>query len=36
MKINELAERSGLASKTIRYYENIGLLPDAHRSPNVP
>ncbi|MBI1285630.1 MAG: MerR family transcriptional regulator [Thiobacillus sp.] len=34
MKINELAERSGLASKTIRYYENIGLLPDAHRSPN--
>lgn len=34
MKINELAERCGLASKTIRYYEGIGLLPEAHRSPN--
>lgn len=34
MKINELAERTGLASKTIRYYEDIGLLPEAHRSPN--
>ena len=34
MKINELAERTGLASKTIRYYEGIGLLPGAHRSPN--
>lgn len=34
MKINELAERTGMASKTIRYYEDIGLLPEAHRSPN--
>lgn len=34
MKINELAERTGLASKTIRYYENIDLLPEAHRSSN--
>jgi DNA-binding transcriptional MerR regulator len=34
MKINELAERTGLPSKTIRYYEKIGLLPEAHRSTN--
>lgn len=34
MKINELAERTGVASKTIRYYENIGLLPEAYRSLN--
>jgi len=34
MKINKLAERSGMASKTIRYYEDIGLLPEAYRSPN--
>lgn len=34
MKINELAERTGIASKTIRYYEHIGLLPEAHRSSN--
>ncbi|CAA0090031.1 Mercuric resistance operon regulatory protein [Zhongshania aliphaticivorans] len=34
MKINELAEHTGLASKTIRYYEDIGLLPEARRSAN--
>lgn len=34
MKINELAERTGLTSKTIRYYEDISLLPEARRSPN--
>ncbi|GAB5499167.1 MAG: helix-turn-helix domain-containing protein [Pseudohongiellaceae bacterium] len=34
MKINELAEVSGLARKTIRYYEDIGLLPQARRAPN--
>jgi Cu(I)-responsive transcriptional regulator len=34
MKINQLAKLSGVASKTIRYYEDIGLLPAALRSPN--
>lgn len=34
MKINELSEQAGIASKTIRYYERIGLLPEAHRSAN--
>ncbi len=34
MKINELASRTGVASKTIRYYEEIGLLPQAHRNEN--
>jgi DNA-binding transcriptional MerR regulator len=34
MKINELAKLTGLASKTIRYYEDIGLLPDPQRSSN--
>ena len=34
MKINELAKRTGMASKTIRYYEDIDVLPKAHRSPN--
>lgn len=31
MKIGELAKRSGLTAHTIRYYEKIGLLPDAGR-----
>lgn len=34
MKINELAKRSGTASKTIRYYEDVGLLPQPSRSTN--
>ncbi len=32
MKISELAARFGLNPKTIRSYEEIGLLPQAHRS----
>lgn len=31
MKIGTLAQRSGLSTHTIRYYERIGLLPAAHR-----
>ena len=34
MKIGQLAERTGLSTKTIRYYENIGVLPDPDRAPN--
>lgn len=32
--IGEAANRSGLAPKTIRYYEQIGLLPPATRNRN--
>jgi MerR family transcriptional regulator, copper efflux regulator len=31
MRIGELAERSGVTTKTIRYYEDIGLVPPAPR-----
>lgn len=34
MKIGELAKETGLSTKTIRYYEGIGVLPEAHRLPN--
>jgi len=34
MKIGELATRSGLSVHTLRYYEQIGLLPRAHRNPS--
>ncbi len=34
MKIGELAKRSGLSAHTIRYYERIGLLPYADRTPS--
>lgn len=34
MEIRELAERSGVPAKTIRYYESIGVLPAAQRKPN--
>lgn len=34
MKIGELAERAGVSSQTIRYYENIGVLPEPARLPN--
>lgn len=34
MKIGELAERSGVSSQTIRYYESIGVLPEPMRMSN--
>ncbi len=34
MRIGELATRSGLATKTIRFYEEIGLLPPPEREHN--
>ena len=32
MNIGEVAKKSGLPAKTIRYYESIGLVPEPHRS----
>ncbi|SFB62588.1 DNA-binding transcriptional regulator, MerR family [Amycolatopsis marina] len=34
MKIGELAARSGTTAKTVRFYEQAGLLPDPDRKPN--
>ena len=34
MRIGELAERTGLTTNTIRYYEGIGLLPEPERLAN--
>lgn len=34
LQIRELAEKSGVSAKTIRYYEEIGVLPPAERLPN--
>jgi DNA-binding transcriptional MerR regulator len=34
MQIGELARATGVAAKTIRFYEEIGLLPPAARSAN--
>lgn len=34
MQIGELGERSGVAAKTIRYYESIGVLPCPERTAN--
>ena len=32
MRIGELAERAGVNPKTVRYYEDIGVLPPSRRS----
>ncbi len=34
MRIGELGERSGLSVKTIRFYEQAGVLPEAGRLPS--
>ena len=34
MKIGQLAERTGVSTKAIRYYEEIGVLPEPARSAN--
>lgn len=34
MKIGELAQRTHCSTETIRYYEKIGLLPEAYRNTN--
>lgn len=34
LHIGELSKRTGVPSKTIRYYEEIGLLPQPHRAAN--
>jgi DNA-binding transcriptional MerR regulator len=34
MRIGEVGERAGVSPKTIRYYEQIGLVPEPHRRPN--
>jgi DNA-binding transcriptional MerR regulator len=34
MRIGELASRSGTSTKTIRYYESVGLVPAPDRSPS--
>lgn len=34
MEIHELAARTGVTAKTIRYYEQVGVLPQPQRKPN--
>ena len=34
MKIGQLAERTGVSTKAIRYYEQIGVLPEPDRAEN--
>jgi DNA-binding transcriptional MerR regulator len=34
MEIRELADQTGVTSKTIRYYESVGVLPPPRRKPN--
>ena len=33
LRIGDVAERTGLSLRTVRYYEEVGLLPVAERSP---
>jgi DNA-binding transcriptional MerR regulator len=34
MRIGEVADQAGIRSRTIRYYERLGLLPPAQRAAN--
>ena len=34
MKVSELAERAGIASSAVRWYESAGVIPPASRQPN--
>jgi DNA-binding transcriptional MerR regulator len=34
LTVSKLAERAGTSADTVRYYERIGLLPEADRSPS--
>ena len=34
MKIQDFSQRTGLSTKTIRYYESIGILRSPQRAPN--
>ncbi|WP_141759532.1 MerR family transcriptional regulator, partial [Brevibacterium sp. HMSC07C04] len=34
MRIGELAERAGTTAKTLRFYEEQGLLPPTERTPS--
>ena len=34
MRIGMLAQRTGFSTKTIRYYETIGVLPEPQRTPS--
>jgi MerR family copper efflux transcriptional regulator len=34
MRIGQLADRTGVSTKAIRYYEQLGVLPEANRAPN--
>lgn len=34
MKIGEVAKRAGLPAKTIRFYEEVGLIPEPRRAAN--
>lgn len=33
VSIGQLARAAGVSSRTIRYYEELGILPEPHRSP---
>lgn len=34
MRIGQLADRAGMTTKTLRFYEQAGLLPAPHRTPS--